>query len=293
MKETALIVREDSMPVTGYLNGITVHLLWLANKVTFKGWQDIRRTKVNHTLYWVYGGEGVFCTGETHRVGKGHLVYMPPGLELHMQSSDEAPLIMMIVRFECMVTRYSETSGMWSTEPLNGLELPFLRQYEGERAMMFDRLFEALVHNWVPSRNGGELLSKSKLLTILELAHREEPGEQSGDLALRAYQNIKKILEEQFHTQLQIYDLAKKHSVSPSYLRKMFTSRLGLSPKAYLEQIRKDHAIRSLSYSDTPIRIVAASCGYNDEFQFSKAFKRATGSTPTAYRTQMAARLNV
>jgi len=144
----------------------------------------------------------------------------------------------------------------------------------------------------VPSRDGGELQSKAKLLSILELAHREEPGEQSGDLALRAYQQIKTILEEQFHTPLQIYDLALKHSVSPSYLRKMFTSRLGLSPKAYLEQIRNDHAIRYLSYSDVPIRIVAVSCGYNDEFQFSKAFKRANRCTPTAFRNRMAARLS-
>ncbi|TNJ62492.1 AraC family transcriptional regulator [Paenibacillus hemerocallicola] len=277
--------------MTNYLNGMTVHLLWLANKITFKGWQDIRQTKGNHTFYWVYGGEGIFRTDQTHLVGKGMLVYMPPGQELHMQSSNDDPLVMMIARFECIVSRYSEPERTWITEPLERLGLPYLRLYEGERAMKFNRLFEELVRNWVPTREGGALLSKSRLLEILELAHREDPVEQSDDPALRAFQQIKTILEEQFHTPLQVYELAIKHSVSPSYLRKMFKIRLGLSPKAYLEKIRNDHAIRCLSYSDAPVRIVAMSCGYGDEFQFSKAFKKTNGCTPTAFRARQTARL--
>ncbi|MDF2721285.1 MAG: transcriptional regulator, AraC family protein [Paenibacillus sp.] len=274
-----------------YLNGMTVHLLWLANKITFKGWQDIRQTKGNHTFYWIYGGKGVFRTDRTHAVGRGTLVYMPPGQELHMQSSHDDPLVMMIARFECIVSVYAEEERTWSMSSLERLELPDLRHCEGETALRFNRLFDELVHNWVPSREGGVLLSKSRLLEIVELAHREASAERSGDPAYSAFLQVKTILEEQFHKPLQVYELAATHSLSPSYLRKLFQTRLGISPKAYLDKIRNDHAIRYLSYTDMPVRVVALSCGYGDEFQFSKAFKKTNGCTPTSFRARQSTRL--
>ncbi|TBL81696.1 AraC family transcriptional regulator [Paenibacillus thalictri] len=263
-------------------NDIVVHIFWVLNKLTFKGWEDIRQNKSRHSFYWIHEGEGVFRTGETFHVRKGNLVYLAPGLELSMKSSDNDPLVMTMIYFDCADYRYGDAG--WGLQPLDSLELPLLQQMDRDRAIRMDLLFEALHRDWIPSRSGGELLSKGHLLAILECAHQAAPFEDEQDSTFRSYLKVKQELEEQFHQRLHIEDLARKHSVSCSYLRKMFIRHLHMSPKAYLDQIRNDHAIRYLSYSDIPVKKIAEACGFNDEFQFSKAFKKMNGSAPSAYR---------
>ncbi|WP_248927476.1 AraC family transcriptional regulator [Paenibacillus hamazuiensis] len=267
------------------LNGLIVHIFWVLRKMTFKGWEDIRQNKSRHSFYWVHEGEGTFRTTESFRVRKGTLAYLPPGLEMSMRSSDESPLVMTMVYFDCSSCGYED--GRWSPAPLEKLDLPFLQPFEGDRALRMDQLFEALCRDWIPTRPGGELPSKGHLLAILEYGHRKASPDRSPDSGMQKLQAIKAELEEHFSEGLHIRELARKHAVSPSYLRKMFARCCGMGPKAYLERIRNEHAIRYLSYSDIPLKSIAEACGYNDEFQFSKSFKKMNGCAPSVFRANM------
>jgi two-component system response regulator YesN len=42
-----------------------------------------------------------------------------------------------------------------------------------------------------------------------------------------------------------------------------------------------------LQADDAPLKEIAAELGFCDEFHFSKLFKRRTGLSPSAYRTQV------
>lgn len=266
-----------------YLNGMVVHVLWLMNKVTANGWSDTRKTKTNHTFYWVREGEGEFRSDDVRPVRRGTLTYLPPGPEMHMRSSEDKPLVIMMVRFDSAAYVYSDRQ--WRLRPLERLELPLFQQFEGEMLIKLDRLFEALGRDWVPTREGGELLSRAHLMTIMERVHQPSPFEGANDWPQQAFQRIKAEIEENFQAPLQIAELASRHSVSPSYLRKMFLRQLGVSPKAYLSRVRNEHAQRYLSYSDIPMHTIADACGYQDEFQFSKAFKKLNGCAPTVFRS--------
>lgn len=272
--------------MSDYLNGIFIRLQWLGQTRTVKGWQDIRQSRGGHTLFWIAGGEGTLRGETVHQVGKGMLVYMPPGREMLLQSSIGDPLDMRIARFECVVNQYSDRERAWSAAPLQRLELPTLRPFHGERAERLHEQFEQLVGHWAPGSGGGELLARSRLLAILEEAHRDYPEDTGGDPALQAFVQIKTMMEDRFYEPLHVYELATRHAISPSYLRKLFQARLGVSPKGYLDQLRDAYAVRCLTYSDAPIKVVARLCGYNDEFQFSKAFKKTHDCTPSEFRSR-------
>lgn len=78
--------------------------------------------------------------------------------------------------------------------------------------------------------------------------------------------------------------LARHSGSSRATLARKFTAQVGQSPLAYLTQLRLDLAARRLATSRDGVAAVAASVGYGSEFAFSRAFRRAFGKPPIAFR---------
>lgn len=81
-----------------------------------------------------------------------------------------------------------------------------------------------------------------------------------------------------------VESLAARCGASRATLARRFTARVGQSPMAYLTQLRLDLAARRLATSRDGVAAVAASVGYSSEFAFSRAFRRAYGKPPAAFR---------
>jgi transcriptional regulator GlxA family with amidase domain len=69
----------------------------------------------------------------------------------------------------------------------------------------------------------------------------------------------------------------------PKCFSALFTVIAGGSPLRYVAQYRLDRARALLLSTDRPVREVAAA-GFADPFYFSRAFRRAEGGSPPAYR---------
>jgi AraC-like DNA-binding protein len=79
-------------------------------------------------------------------------------------------------------------------------------------------------------------------------------------------------------------ELARLASMSRSAFATRFTSLLGQPPGAYVQQQRLDHAAHLLVSTTESIGRIAATVGYTSEAAFSRAFARAHGSSPRAWR---------
>lgn len=78
--------------------------------------------------------------------------------------------------------------------------------------------------------------------------------------------------------------LAEQAMISEVYFRRVFKENFGVSPKQYIQQLRIAKAknlLKSNVYSS--ITTVAEEVGFSNIYQFSTAFKKATGYTPTKY----------
>lgn len=78
--------------------------------------------------------------------------------------------------------------------------------------------------------------------------------------------------------------LAQAVGVHPVYLACSFRRRYGCTVGEYVRQLRVEVACRELSTADTPLAQVALNVGFSDQSQFSRAFKRTVGLTPSEYR---------
>ena len=72
--------------------------------------------------------------------------------------------------------------------------------------------------------------------------------------------------------------------LSSSYLCRIFKEETGLSMNAYITNLRMSKAGELLNDTNSYIKEVAISVGFEDQLYFSRLFKRYYGVTPSEYR---------
>ncbi|MFB5676248.1 AraC family transcriptional regulator [Paenibacillus terreus] len=269
------------------LGNMVVHIHWVIAKPALPGWEDIRQTVSGHTFYYIYSGKGIFrCEERDVEVGGGTLVYLWPGLPLYMKSSETHPLRMTMLLFDCASLRKKENE--WDTpEPIERMRLPFLLPLQSEHMGKIGELFREAEREWVPGDLVREARVKSVWYRLVQEVHEaaEAGGRHSGEEEITAaVRRFKEKLDTGFATELRITELAEQTGFSPVYLRRTFAARYGCSPKEYLDQLRNEHAVRRLRFTGDSVTDIARACGYSDVYQFSKAFKKRNGFSPTEYR---------
>lgn len=97
---------------------------------------------------------------------------------------------------------------------------------------------------------------------------------------------LKEVVSVQMrNNQVDVESIAAQMYVSRAQLNRKVQAITGQSTSAYVTQIRMSYAKRLLAADPTiSISEVAMKCGYEDMAYFSRAFKQATGLTPSLYR---------
>jgi AraC family transcriptional regulator len=84
--------------------------------------------------------------------------------------------------------------------------------------------------------------------------------------------------------EIGIDDLAAVACLSPFHFIRMFRRRMGMPPSRYLGRLRLERAKTLLARRENSLAEIAAVCRFSSQANFTRAFQRATGTTPGAYR---------
>lgn len=85
---------------------------------------------------------------------------------------------------------------------------------------------------------------------------------------------------------LSLRVLAKHVAASPNYVSQALNGHMGESFFDYVNRLRIEHAKPLLVETDETVLNITYDIGFNSRSSFYKAFKKETGQTPTAFRTQ-------
>jgi AraC family transcriptional regulator len=91
-------------------------------------------------------------------------------------------------------------------------------------------------------------------------------------------------MHERLHEEVSLDDLAVQANVSKYHLLRSFARSTGLTPHRYLVHLRMDRAAELLRGTAQPVLQISRACGYRSPGQFTAAFRRRFGVSPTEFR---------
>lgn len=97
-------------------------------------------------------------------------------------------------------------------------------------------------------------------------------------------QTVTEYIHQHYHQPLKRDDLARMAGLSAAQFHCLFKEITGFAPIDFVRQARMRHAQELLITTAEPVKSIAGQCGYEDEYVFSKSFKRCCGFSPRQYR---------
>jgi len=79
-------------------------------------------------------------------------------------------------------------------------------------------------------------------------------------------------------------DLARISGYSRYHFTRLFTSSRGISPGAFIRELRLNRAVKLLQTEKLQVKEVSSICGFEDTSYFCKAFRKAYGVSPAKFR---------
>ncbi|HEU4405667.1 MAG TPA: AraC family transcriptional regulator [Polyangiaceae bacterium] len=113
------------------------------------------------------------------------------------------------------------------------------------------------------------------------------PAPEGGERASRDDAQVRKAIDLMLgalDARWTVTQLARKVGLSRAAFARRFVASEGVSPLRYLSHARMRRAAELLRATDWGLARVGAAVGYESEFAFNRAFKRAHHVAPGAYR---------
>lgn len=253
----------------------------------------------SHSHEWdeltlILDGEGYYSSAEQNlKVVKGSLILIPAGL--HHGFVCIQPWKGTSVHFQykklpafCqhLMTKAYQKPLQIHTAQLNERHLDWA-----------DLCLAQLEEEWRASagENGANELSDELLRNIFEtlllLFHKHLLEQQTSADHPRDGLIVQEVLREihrNYNTSLTINEIAARHFLSQSMLRRKFVDAIGVSPKQYIIQVRLEEAKRLLEQTNKAIEYIASEVGFTSSSRFYDLFVRMVGVTPLEWRKQSA-----
>jgi AraC family transcriptional regulator len=122
---------------------------------------------------------------------------------------------------------------------------------------------------------------------VSQYAGAKPPPTRTGGLAPHALRRVVDYIDANLGSQLPLSALAEVAGLSTYRFAHNFKHETGLAPHQYVIRERLARAKRMLHESDTSVTAIAYAVGFASPSRFALLFRRATGTTPSAFRAAL------
>jgi transcriptional regulator GlxA family with amidase domain len=105
-------------------------------------------------------------------------------------------------------------------------------------------------------------------------------------VAPKAFTRVLEQIAEQFDEPLTLEQLAAVYGQNELRLLRDFTRYIGLTPHAYLVEVRLQAARRMIERTDRPLADIALDVGFAHQSHMGSALRKHLGMTPSQYRSR-------
>lgn len=179
---------------------------------------------------------------------------------------------------QCVLFFGSDTAEMYREE--NGIRGTF----RFSRSVSENSLFAVGITDKISAIHETDDSLKRQCLfeEVLTLLHKNENliMPHTSVRHVKAIKNIIDMLQAYPADKHSLDDLAAQAQMSKFHFLRSFKDYTGITPHAYLNQLRLDRAFQLLTRTDKTSAEIAAECGFSDQPHFMRSFKRLWGITP-------------
>lgn len=228
----------------------------------------------NYFLHYVYDGTGeLIINKKIYKLHKGQMFIIYPGQLGYYKADNKTPWFYRWIEFNGNFSdKILKTAGFTKQNPVlndygNNVIGESLKAISDAGDVSFECIMSYL---W-------------KLVAALTHGNIETNHQNKTEYYINAADNY---IRSNLHKKIRISDLADFLCINRSYLSRMFKSEKGMSTQQYIIKLKLNTASQYLLNKSISVKEIASSVGYDNQFEFSKAFKAKFGSSPTKWRDQ-------
>ncbi|MBR2466398.1 MAG: helix-turn-helix transcriptional regulator [Clostridia bacterium] len=249
-------------------------------------------------LVYVDSGEINAVTGGIgRRLTQGEVIFHRP-MELHAHVSNKiVPNSMIVISF----TTHSPDMEFFHKKvfTLDKTAKTLLRLFMEEARRALGELPSEYTNknplDFSDAEYGSFQLLECYLTELLLILHRQDTGiakvfdgVHSRELAESSIiELITAYLAENLYTPLTLSDVCSKFFIGKSQLCKLFADHLGEGPIEYFLKLKTAEAKRLLGSEKYSVTKISDMLGYSSIHNFSRAFKKSVGISPTEYKKKL------
>jgi len=223
----------------------------------------------------VRGRGGLVLAGKPYTLLPGALFAYGPGVPQHITTSATEPLVKYFVDF----------TGPRAGELLSQFGPPLGTVVQVLAPAEIQAVMDDLIGNG--QRAGPHAARLCALLLeylIVKIADSRMPWEATPTPAFATYQRCRRHVETHFVRLRSVAQAARECHVDQAYFCRLFRRYAQQPPHQFLLRLKMNLAAQRLHDPAILIKQVAGELGFADPFHFSRAFKRALGISPDAFR---------
>ena len=238
-------------------------------------WRRFGNTMISHLSAEAFRIE--LAHGKTYELSDGMSFLMPPGCRHRIKNTGQRLATAHFTHLHC---RIYELQGMF----------PFLNEpiiFAGAVSQHVAKCIQEIIAaKQLPVTLRASTRVASCLAELVEHAVAACPTleEQWQNPERQRLMPVLQYIQDHIADPLDRQRIAEVAGLSVPHLHTIFVKAFGAAPMEVLRRERMQHASQLLHWSDFPIAEVAAKCGFEDQYYFSRAFKKREGVSPSTYR---------
>lgn len=236
-----------------------------------------------YIIHYIISGEGyVECQGHRFHLSAGQSFLLLPYVLFHYYPDKDNPWVYTWVNFIGKEAgRYLQDICMDIDHPVSPV-IP-----SSELLPLFERLGKLDLYHQNKSQANGILLA---ILGIYGDASPASLPAFQKEVDPRAATAILLIHSNFYKTDFNVDMLCQMMNINRVTLYRLFKKQYNLSPGNYLTQYRLAQALKML-HMGVSVKSTSISCGFTDQFYFSKSFKQYFGINPSQVKSTTASLL--
>jgi len=217
-------------------------------------------------------------------VASGAVILAPAGARHRVANHGAGPLRLLTVHFTARIHDVLDMPAVYG--------LPRMLRPSPAGLARIEAVVHAMLAELDERKPGCALVANADCGRFVALLWRETVAGGSGHMPVvsaRAGDVVRlapvfRLIAERYAERPTLAQLAAAVHLEPDYFATVFKRATGSPPLQYVAAYRLGRVRTLLAATDEPIARIAARTGFSDSFYLSRAFRRAYGMTPSAYR---------